>query len=378
MKPKRTWLFAALGIFVATLFAEGALRLIEATPIAWRIFPVAEVSLYGPDTETGYALRPNISGVWITENRARIQTNNLGLRNKPLPATKPNGQVRIVLIGDSFAEALQVNLENTYQAVAEQLLRTPTKNIDIVNLGLAGATPAVQIVRARSRGIPLRPDVFLFMTNFSDFAATSEDDSNFPAYVTQANGQAALRYGFRESRGFKLRTSIIGRAGYWLIDHSKIATLVNNRKNQNDLGRPDASSPSLPCENRRDSALSLIRDSIPMNTAAHLRAFLSDLDQLSYAAGSIPVILSVNNLPGCTEAERNNLLKLLQKKVEGTKIFVTDFDGVLQKTLSTHSRLDKKDLYGFGGHKGKGHLNEVGHKIYAEAVADILRPYLSK
>lgn len=378
MERKRTWLFATLGILAATLFAEGILRLIEATPLAWRIFPVAEVSLYGPDTETGYTLRPNISGTWITENRVHVQTNSLGLRDNPLPTAKPDGEQRVVLIGDSFAEALQVNLENTYQAVTEQLLRTPTKNIKIANLGLAGATPAVQLVRARSRGIPLHPDVFLFMTNFSDFSATSEDDSNFPAYVTQANGRVALSYGFRESRSFKLRTSIIGESTYWLIDHSKIATLLNNRKNQKALGMVDASSGSLSCESRRDSALFLIRDSIPAKTAAHLQAFLMDLDQLSNAAGSIPVILAVNNLPGCTDIERNNLLMLLKRRVEGTKVFVIDFDNVLQKILSHHPLLDKKDLYGFGARKGNGHLNEVGHKIYAEAVVDILRPYLSK
>lgn len=368
----------ALGILAATLLAEGILRLIEATPLAWRILPVAEVSLYGPDIETGYALRPNVSGTWITENRVQIQTNNLGLRDKPLQAVKPTGQQRIALMGDSFAEALQVNLEDTYQAVAEQLLGVPTKNIEIANLGLAGATPAVQIVRAKSRGIRLQPDVFLFMTNFADFAATSEDDSRFPAYIVQANGHAALGYGFRESRGFRLRMSAIGQAGYWLIDHSKIATLINNRKNQNDLRTADASARSLTCENQRDSALSLIRDSLPTDIAARLQAFLGDLDQLSHAAGEIPVILSLNNLPGCTENERNNLLVLLEKKTKGTKISIVDFESVLQKTLANHPHLDKKDLYGFGARKGNGHLNEIGHKIYAEAVAKILQPYLTK
>lgn len=378
MKRKRTWAFVVLGFLTATLLAEGALRLIEATPLAWRILPVAEVSLYGPDTETGYALRPDVSGTWVTENRVQIRTNSLGLRDRPLITLKPSGQQRIALMGDSFAEALQVNLENTYQAIAEQILGAPTKNIEIVNFGLAGATPAVQLTRAKSRSIPMQPDIFLFMTDFTDFIATSEDDSRFPAYVLQANGQAALRYGFRESRGFKLRISAFGQAGYWLINHSKIATLINNRKNQNDERIGGSRAPSLSCENQQDFALSLVRDSVPTNTAAHLQAFLNDLDQLSHAAGSIPVVLSLNNLPGCTEKERNNLLTLLEKKTKGTEIFIVDFESILQKTLSNHPNLNKKDLYGFGVHKGNGHLNEIGHKIYGEAVANILQPYLTK
>lgn len=379
MAHKHPLALAILGILTATLAAEGALRLIEATPFAWKILPIAEVSLYGPDNETGYAQRPNISGIWITENRAHVETNSLGLRDKPLEITKPAGQQRVALIGDSFAEALQVDLEETYQTIVEQTLSSATKNIELINLGLAGATPAVQMARARSRGLSFQPDLFLFMTNFSDFTVESEDDSHFPAYVVQADGHAVLQYGFRDSRVFKLRASALGQAGYWILDHSKLVTLINNRKNQGDARISNYVSPSpSSCERQRDSAIVLLRDSMPAHTAARLDAFISDLDHLSRTGNLTPVILSIVNLPGCTEDDRKNLISLLQKRFEEKNVITVDFESVLQKTLTYHSGLKETDLYGFGIRKGNGHLNEIGHKIYAEAVSNILRPYLVK
>lgn len=378
MAHKHPFALAILGILTATLAAEGTLRLTEMMPFAWKILPVAEVSLYGPDIATGYAQRPNISGTWITENRARVETNSLGLRDKSLEITKPAEHQRVALVGDSFAEALQVNLEQTYQTIVEHTLSSATRTLEVVNLGLAGATPAIQIVRARSRGLSLQPDLFLFMTNFPELTAESEDDTHFPAYVVQADGYAVLRYGFRDSRVFKLRTSAMGQAGYWILDHSKLVTLINNRKNQGDTGTLNyILPPPRSCDRQRDSAIALLRDSVPANTAARLDAFMRDLNQLSHARSETPVILSLVNLPGCNEGDRKNLVSLM-KKFEGKNIIIIDFESVLEKTLAHYPGLKEKDLYGFGIRQGNGHLNETGHKVYAAAVADILRPYLVK
>lgn len=377
MKRKHTWSLVILGALTATLFAEGFLRLIEVTPFAWKILPIAEVSLYGPDPETGYTLRTNISGTWITENRARVHTNNLGLRDKPLTLAKPNGQQRVALLGDSLAEALQVDLNDTYQTLAEKLLDPKSQKVEIVNLGLAGATAAVQMARAKSRGLALQPDAFLFMNNFSDFSAGLEDDSRFPAYVIQTDGIATLQYGFRESRDFKLRTSRLGQLIYWLIDHSKIATLINNRKNQSDLGAINLQTATKQsCESWPSSSTNL--NFLPEKGAAQLRAFIKDLSQLQHTAGRIPVILALANLPGCTTTDRANLATSIRNYFKESNVTIIDFDGTLERTLAQYPELEKKDIYGFGMRRGTGHLNEIGHKIYAEAVANILHPYLAK
>jgi hypothetical protein len=376
---KHPFSLAILGILTATLAAEGVLRLIEKTPFAWKILPIAEVSLYGPDIDTGYTLRPNISGTWITENRVRIEINSLGLRDKRLETTKPAGEQRVALVGNSFAEALQVNLEETYQTIAEKTLSSATRNIELINLGLAGATPAVQAVRAQSRGLSFQPDLFLFMTNFLDFAVESDDDTYFPAYVVQADGHAVLKYGFRDRLFFKLRMSAVGRAGYWILDHSKLVTLINNRKNQGDPRALNyVSPPPPPCERQRNSAITLLRDSMPADLAARLDAFISDLDHLSKTGTLTPVILSLTNLPGCTEDDRKNLVSLMQKRLEGKNVIIIDFESFLEKNMTHYPGVTKRDLRGFGLGKGTGHLNEVGHKIYAGAVVDILRPYLAK
>src|SRR5204863_65651 len=65
----------------SSVMAELLFRVIEATPL-WRVLPVSEVSLYGPDEDTGYRHRVGAHGVWLQENRSVITISNLGLRDR--------------------------------------------------------------------------------------------------------------------------------------------------------------------------------------------------------------------------------------------------------------------------------------------------------
>src|SRR5437016_5854234 len=99
------------GIAVATLAVELLFMFIAATPLRW-IMPVPPVALYGPDPESGYRHRANVSGLWLTEHRSLVTTSNLGLRDRNRELDH-DGAPRAVVIGDSFVEALQVDQPET-------------------------------------------------------------------------------------------------------------------------------------------------------------------------------------------------------------------------------------------------------------------------
>src|ERR1700687_1744849 len=69
------------GIVVATAAGDLLFVVISRTPLRWAL-PVPPVALYGPDPDTGYRHRANVSGLWLTEHRSLITISNLGLRDR--------------------------------------------------------------------------------------------------------------------------------------------------------------------------------------------------------------------------------------------------------------------------------------------------------
>jgi hypothetical protein len=223
-------LFGLLGLVTAVLAMEAVIQLIERTPL-WRVLPVSEISAYSSDPFTGYRHRANAEGYWLKENRAPIRISGLGLRDRERPYAPGNGP-RTVVVGDSIIEALQVEQSQTAVAIAEATLNSRIARAEVINLGLAGSTPPVEVVRLQTLGIDLKPDlaiVFVSMTEFLDPVVM--DDSMFTAYRADADGQMRLSYGFRSTRGYKFRNSTAGRIFYWLLDHSAVVRILNSRKN---------------------------------------------------------------------------------------------------------------------------------------------------
>jgi hypothetical protein len=149
------------GLAVATAAVELSFAFIDATPLRW-ILPVPPVALYGPDPDTGYRHRANVSGLWLTEHRSLVTTSNLALRDRNRDLTH-DGAPRAVVIGDSYVEALQVDESETAVAVAEDILSGEHPGTEVVNLGLAGTRPAVEVARLQAEGRRLTPDLAVVM-----------------------------------------------------------------------------------------------------------------------------------------------------------------------------------------------------------------------
>ena len=226
----RTITILLAGFIAATVCVEMLFRIILATPLRWAL-PVPPVAVYGPDASTGYRHRANVSGMWLTEHRAFLRTSNLGLRDRDREIAHGSGQ-RAIIIGNSFVEALQVELPHTAAVMAERILVRDRPGTEVVNLGLAGAKPAVEVARLESQGLALAPDLAIVVLQADEIATPSAtDDSEFTGYRRGAEGAFHLSYGFRASRGYRFRTSLAGSVFYWLLDHSQVARILNARKN---------------------------------------------------------------------------------------------------------------------------------------------------
>jgi hypothetical protein len=369
------------GIVAATAAVDLLFVVISGTPLRW-VLPVPPVALYGPDPDTGYRHRANVSGLWLTEHRSLITISNLGLRDRNRNVDH-DGALRAVVIGDSFIEALQVDGSET--AVAEQILSRDHPGTEVVNLGLAGARPAVEVARLQSEGRRLSADaavVMLYVDNL--LSSTTTDDSEFTGYRRDGSGEYRLSYGFRGSSGYRFRTSLAGRIYYWLLDHSQVARIINARKNSGVLADwSDAAAapaqrtqPGWSCASSLlDDQLALWRDGTPSEAHALATAFIRDLAAIRQSR-DIPIIVAAWNIEArCLSlaAKRSALIEAMRARIERAGLQFLDLD---QRIVEKVGPAGVAKLHGFGASFGTGHLNVEGNRVYGEIFAEVLRPAL--
>lgn len=373
----RVTLISLAGLVVGTVLAELMFRVVESTPL-WHVLPVSEISLYGPDPDTGYRHRAGAHGIWTQEHRSYVTISNLGLRDRDRTFARGTAP-RVVVIGDSIIEAVHVDLSQTAVATAERELDKRYPGAEVINLGLAGATPAVDMARLQSLGLSLQPDLAVVVVSIGDFIGlTSEDDSGWTSYKTGADGEVRLSYGFRRTRGYAFRTSRGGALFYWGLDHIALARVLNSRKNVGlfaewpraadnaNGGSTDA------CGDALQSQKALWVDGQPTYARKHLDAFLRDLSQL-HRDKNLPIILAFRGgLPASCDGRedlRRSIVKAISERLAGAGLQFADMDALSRERAGSNYR---SVMHGFGASRGGGHLNETGNRIYGEIIETLI------
>jgi hypothetical protein len=128
---KKRLLALSGGILFALVFLEATLR----------ILGVSFQDFYKADPVRGVAHRPGAEGWFRREGRQYIVINREGFRDREHASKKPAGTYRIAVLGDSFTEALQVGLEDTFASVLERELATcpnfRARSIEVFNFGVS-------------------------------------------------------------------------------------------------------------------------------------------------------------------------------------------------------------------------------------------------
>src|SRR3954468_12868610 len=108
MSTSSSWIKNA-GVVAASLVI--ALALGEA---ALRVAGFAYPNFWQPDPLTGSKLRPGMEGWQKDEGKAYVKISSQGLRDREHAVAKPAGAYRIAVLGDSYAEAMQVAQEKAF------------------------------------------------------------------------------------------------------------------------------------------------------------------------------------------------------------------------------------------------------------------------
>jgi len=195
----RTWcqraLALAAGSIVGLALVELALRLVGIS------FPLP----YVPDEYCGSRLRPGMVADFTVEGRARVSITSDGRRDRERGVAKPPGTLRIAVLGDSFVEALQVPLEETFGAVLERQLAQCEalrgRNVEVLNFGVSGFSTAQELEMLRHYVWRYEPDIVLLAffagNDVRDNSRRLSPDGVRP-YYSLAGDELVLDQSFRE------------------------------------------------------------------------------------------------------------------------------------------------------------------------------------
>ena len=115
--------------------------------------------LHDPDPSLRWVLRPSQTG--FTQDR-RMHVNAAGLRDaEELPARKPTGEARVLVLGDSFSFGNGVGDGDTYAEVLERELRARGFPARVLNAGVQGYDVHQESDWLRERGLALEPDAIV-------------------------------------------------------------------------------------------------------------------------------------------------------------------------------------------------------------------------
>lgn len=217
-------LVALCGTLAGLVLAELGLRILWTPPL----------DIYTLDQYTGVALRPQAAGWYTKEGRAFIKINSQGLRDREHSKKKPPKTLRIAVLGDSYAEALQVPMEEAFWAVMERdLAACPSvrgRTVEAINFGVSGFGTAQELMMLRDRAWDYSPDVVvLAVTTGNDVRNNSralERDPNRPYFVYR-NRKLVLDDSFRREPMFRAQREPLARLRSFVRSHSRVLQLLH-------------------------------------------------------------------------------------------------------------------------------------------------------
>jgi len=373
-----------------------------------RVGGVAYPKFYQADVERGFSPRPGIEGWYELEGRAYVKINSDGLRDREHTKAKPPDTLRIAVLGDSYTEALQVSLEETFWSVMAARLRECPRpgrmgQVEVINFGVSGYGTAQELITLRQHVWQYSPDIvllaFLPANDVTDNSRLlrANNQKDVPYFVVR-DGQLILDASFREAPAFQFRQSRLYRLGTWFHDRSRVLQAIHlayfayitrdapaqrlPTGNPEATAAPEADSPGS--NSYTDSGLDDLLYREPVNQASKdawqvTERLVLQINEEVKSKGAAFLVVTLSNGPQVSPNVASR--QLLMKDLGVTNLFYADFrikslgerNGFavlnLAPEMEVYADLHRAYLHGFGDRLGAGHWNAIGHRVAGESIA---------
>ena len=178
-KKIRTFFQNLILVFIVSIIS---LILVE---IILRLFLPQNLNYTMFDENLMYKHIPNLEFRYSRQEFDNIvKFNSKGLRDYEHDYNKGKNAFRILILGDSFPEALQVNLNETFAKVLEQKLNRGYKRYEVIDAGIGGYGTENELLFFETEGIKYNPDFVILA-----FALNDVDDNLLSPLISVENNK---------------------------------------------------------------------------------------------------------------------------------------------------------------------------------------------
>jgi hypothetical protein len=376
---------------------SGAISALIIGEIALRIMDISYPSFYQADPYRGHALIPGISGWWKHEGKGWVSVNKDGLRDKNYNKDKPKNTFRIAVVGDSFAEAIQVNEDKTFWSLMEKKLpqceQFKQQNIEVINFGVGDYGTAQEYMTLKHHVSQYSPDlVILAVFTGNDIinnSKTLSPEDRFSPFLIKKEGEYVLDLSFKDTETYQWRNSIPRKSAFFIINNSRILQLLNEArvaiKNRRQLLGNENKSPNKDIVQYLDFNPELYKnkDENWQEAWKITEELIKLIQQETKSINSDLLVVTLSN-PDQVYPDKS-LRDDYFKKAEINDEFYPDkriaelgkkegFEVLnLAPILQSYADENKSFLHGFENTMmGSGHWNELGHKLAGEEISNNL------
>lgn len=354
---------------LTTVSVFATLALLEAVT---RVAGIGRLPHRRPDPLLGVRSIPNAAYEYRDEGYSGGRINSLGLRDREIPYMKTENAKRILILGDSFMEALQVNLDGSFPKLLQTFIgeALPEHNIETVNAGRGGMGTVEEYLWYVTEGVKYRPDLVLLAfyagNDFRDNSKSLTGRAALKPYIIFDADTFRVDASFSESRSYKIR------AFFWPLFNASVLAAETARRIGVFMNGIAAKAGGAPCpkdvgvfgafpDGVWDSAytatgklVALLDGAVKRNASAFCVMIVPDSYQIEDAESE------------CVKgADLRKPNRFIRETAEARGIPVFDLTDAFEREHS----LTGDYMYGFGKNLGTGHWNEKGHRLAAQTIA---------
>lgn len=315
--------------------------------------------------------------------------NSHGFRDYERSYAKPSDTFRILVLGDSFVEALQVPLENSFPALLEKKLNEnhPLPKFEVLNLGQSGFGTADEYLRYLNFGVKYDPDIvilaFLTGNDFRNNSRFLNVEEVGPYYVFDKDENLVLDRTLIDQ--YEKSLTLPQRVFQFIKRKSYLVNFISERLyllsfQSRHLAFEHLGSGGALGELEDTNIYSPVMSDRWKEALAITEALLSKFKNTIEENGQRFVLITLSNADQLDPEAQVHL-----KKAFGIPFDFEQPDRIIEK-FATRERIPYlklmpvfrdyhvrtgKTLHGFGGRES-GHWNETGHWLAAKKIFEFL------
>ena len=342
------------------------------------------------DPDRGWSLNPGASFQWQGEgDRPFIHVNKDGLRDREHTKEKPPKTYRIAVLGDSFAEALQVPMENTFwwkmrKQLNKKCSALRDRKVEVINFGVQGYGTAQELMTLRHKVWEYSPDLVLLAFFPGNDLINNSKKLEFykrrPFFVYK-NGELVPDQSWQKMSPKEheyLNFSQVDYLPTWLVNNSRILRLVRQVDLDNKKRLLDATEKKRFPNNFQEPIDPVWKDAWQVTDGL---ITLMNQEVKAKGADFLVLIVSMGSQVHPDPIGRQGYMKQYgikdlyypnqRIKSLGDRVNITTLDTVPR--LREYAEKNKTCVHGFANALPcEGHWNSLGHEQVGQLMAEHL------